>query len=246
MSDVKPSWPARIAYVTIPPALALAAIFFWSRYDAGTTSQIAGTDSRRAEESSTASQTSDENSPIRPPEWFTEGPEKRHEWENAKSIDVAMASRAVEAANDIYTPPQDLIFNRLEGLTPDVARVLSQCRYDLAFPKLKRITAETAAALSRHEGGLSETGLNADCLGLTGLQELPANVAVALASRQSGALWLGSAFHPLPTLTTDAANALSRYQGRSMRICVRELDSSARDVLQSYSGQLLLEEFPRK
>lgn len=245
MSDAKPSWLARIAYVAIPPALAIAAICYCARYDAGTTTPVAATDSRRTEKGTTiASQTPGEGNSDLPPGWVK--PEKRHAWEDAKSIDVATAEQAVAAANDIYTPPQDLTFDRLEQLGPDVARILAKCRYDLAFPKLKRITAETAAALSRHEGGLSETGLNADCLGLTGLQELPANVAAALASRQSGALWLGSAFHPLPTLATEAANALSRYQGRAMRICVRELAPSARDALQSYPGQLLLEEFPRK
>jgi hypothetical protein len=245
MNERASSWPVRIACVTVPPALALAAIVYVARYDAAATRQVAGTDTRHADENgTTASRTSDESNGDLPPGWFK--PETRHEWEDAKSIDVATASRAVEAANDIYRQPQDLRFDLLEQLNPDVARILAKCHYCLAFPKLSRLSKETAAALANHRGGMSETGLNADLLELTGLQDLPADVAAALASRQSGALLLGSAFHPLPTLTAEAARELSRYQGRSMRICVKELTPSARNAIQAYSGQLQLEEFPRK
>lgn len=245
MNEHASSWAVRIACVAVPPALALAAIFYVGRYEAGPISEAATTDARHADESkTTSSRTSDENNSNPPPEWLK--PETMQEWEDAKSLDVATASRAVEAANDIYREPQDLRFDLLEQLSPDVARILAKCRYCLTFPKLTRLSKETAAALAKHRGGLSETGLNADLLELTGLQDLPADVAAALASRESGALLLGSAFHPLPTLTTEAARELSRYQGRSMRICVKELSPSARDAIQAYSGQLQLEEFPQK
>lgn len=245
MSDSKSSWLVAIAGLTIPPALALAAIFYCAKNDSSTASQVADAVAKHTDELGAAgSESSDASDGDLPPGWFN--PEKKPAWEEAESIDAATASRAVEAANDIYTPPQELSFDRLERLTPEVARILAQCRYSIAFPKMKRVTAETAAALSQHRGGPSETGLDSDFLELTGLQDLPADVAAALASRQSGALWLGSAYHPLPTLTTEAAQELARYQGRAMWICVKELSPSAREALQAYSGKLQLDESARK
>jgi hypothetical protein len=179
-----------------------------------------------------------------PPGW--KKPVESPEWEQATTIDVATASQAVEAANDIYTPPEDLVFGRLERLTPEVAQILAKCRYSLAFLKMKRLTPETAAALAQHQGGVSDLGTDSDALELTGLQDLPADVAAALASRKSGALRLGSIRTPLPTLTADAAQALSRYQGREMWICVKELSAAARTALQSYPGTLRLDESAQK
>lgn len=245
MSERTSTWLVRIAYVTIPPALGLAAIVYSARNDSSTASPVVEADADAAvSQAATTTESSDASEGDLPPGWIK--PDKKPAWEEAEAIDVATAARAVEAANDIYTPPQELRFDRLERLTPEVARIVSQCRYSLAFPKLQRLSPEAAAALSKHQGGLSETGLDSDFLELTGLQELPAEVAAALASRQSGALWLGSMRKPLPELTTEAAQELARYQGRAMWICVKELSPSAREALQAYPGKLQLDESPRK
>ena len=245
MSDRTSSWPVRIACVTIPPALALAAIVYCARNDSSTASSVAEADADVAvAQAATTMESSDSSEGDLPPGWVK--PEKTPAWEEAKAIDAATAARAVEAANDIYTPPQELRFERLEQLTPEVARIVSRCRYSLAFPKLTKLSPEAAVALSEHQGGLSETGLDSDFLELTGLQDLPAEVAAALASRQSGALWVGSMRKPLPELTTEAAQELARYQGRAMWICVKELSPSAREALQAYPGKLRLDESPRK
>lgn len=140
----------------------------------------------------------------------------------------------------------------IKQLTPEIASELAKHRgYEKTFPRMnyhgrtdgaisvlrldniESLTAETAEALSAHEGVLV----------LNGLASLEPEVAVALAKRtgnrksnRPGTLVLNG----LKTLSAESATALAAFTGELVLKAIRELSPAAAAALAKHPGRLHL------
>lgn len=137
-----------------------------------------------------------------------------------------------------------------EVIAEDAAAILAKCPSDVHLNSVRSLGLNEAVLLAQHSGRgwtQSATGRQVfiDGLFLPALDQLSPEVANALGSRSSGTLVLGMAGN-LRTISDASAEGLSRYSGRLLKLCVRELSHSAQESLAGCRAELKLEYGPAK
>ena len=158
------------------------------------------------------------------------------------------AARALAASED------DLILDKLDTLSFEVAGELARCRTSLSFGAIRELSPDVARQFAMHESCLSFPGLTAiseeaalalaahsGTLVLEGLTSLAAPVARALSTLKHELSFGGLfALSGLTALTDDAARELGKHSDKLFLDAITELSAAAASGLATHDGPLFL------